>query len=182
MPRHRIFIAIGIPKTLQLKISEWRGNFSRKRSFPTLRWLSPENLHITLIPPWYEDERGLQKIKEHLEKFTFRGPFKISFHKISYGPDPKRPRLIWLEGRTPKQIVELKTELEKILSQKSEARPFKVHLTIARFRSEAFSSFPIKKIGESISWSEQVKSFLIMESHLSPSGAQYSKFLEIPIL
>ena len=50
---------------------------------------------------------------------------------------------------------------------------FIMHVTIARFRQEEFSSFPIKKIDDKVSWQERIGSFVLMESHLSREGADY---------
>lgn len=170
----RIFVAIGASKELQRKIEAWRENFS----LGGLRWLEGKNLHLTLIPPWYENETGVRKTIELLKTLEPPEPFEARFGKITFGPDPKRPRLIWLEGQAPREIADLKAKLEKILAKPPEVRPFKLHLTIARFRPENFSSFSVKKLDEKISWTEKINSVLLMESRLSPQGADYEIFFE----
>lgn len=170
----RIFIAIGASEELQRKIKTWR----EKSSLKGPRWLEGKNLHITLIPPWYEDEAGLERIKKLLLDFEMPKSFEAHFQKITYGPDLKRPRLIWLEGEAPRELVELKNNLEKILDKRPEKRPLKLHLTIARFRPENFSSFSIKKLDEKINWREKISSVVLMESKLSSAGADYEIIFE----
>lgn len=166
--KKRIFIALTISKELQGKILKWE---RRYRKLPA-RWLNGKNLHITLIPPWYEED--VERVKKSLRHIRNKvQPFKIEFQKVSYGPDPRRPHLIWAEGKTPKKLLVLKRELERILRKKSEKRPFRLHLTLARFRPEDFRGFPIKKIDEKVLWKDAIDAVVLMESHLSRSGADY---------
>lgn len=170
---HRIFVAIPISPKLQKTVLNWQENYHQLH----LRWLSGKNLHITLIPPWYEKNPAsiiakLQSIKNKIS------PFKVEFTKITFGPNPQRPRLIWASGQTLAQLVELQKELQKILHEAGlkillENRSFLLHLTLARFREEDFHNFPIKTLNENISWQEKISSIVLMQSHLSQSGADY---------
>lgn len=164
----RVFVSIPISSALQNGISTWREKY---RDLP-VRWLSGKNLHITLIPPWYEQDPDavIQKLK-----ITTIGcaPFDIEFKEVTYGPDPRVPRLIWAEGQAPQDIHRLKAQIEKILGRLPEKRQFKLHLTLARFRPENFAKFPEKNLNETVSWQEKIDSFTLMESHLSPAGADY---------
>ncbi|MFC1595071.1 RNA 2',3'-cyclic phosphodiesterase [Patescibacteria group bacterium] len=166
----RIFIAISISEGLQNKILEWGKSYE---NLP-VRWLKGKNLHITLIPPWYCEEEKIQDIEKIIDEVLKKiSSFEIVFRKISYGPNLRQPRLIWIEAEPQKIASNLKTELEKSLGKKAEHRPWLVHMTLARFRPETFSSFPIKKLDEIINWEEKVESAVIMESMLSPTGADY---------
>lgn len=171
LPKKRLFVAIPISENLKKEII----NFQRKFSKLNVRWLYGKNLHITLIPPWYEEnveniKTALKKIKESKNKIV---SIKLLFEKVAFGPDPRAPRLIWAEGQTPQSIIILKKELEQILLKEPENRPFRLHMTLARFRQEDFPKFPIKELNEKISWEEDVASIVLMESHLSPRGADY---------
>jgi len=171
--KRRIFVAILISPKLQKEIITWENQWqSASRKMP-VRWLAEKNLHLTLIPPWYEDD--IDQITKILKTFSGKTvPYEIKFDKVTFGPDPSIPRLIWAEGKTPPEIINLKSQLEKILLKQPEKRPFLLHLTLARFRPEMFSIFPIKKLDESVSWNDNINSFALMESHLSPKGAEYS--------
>ena len=136
-----------------------------------VRWLAGKNLHITLIPPWYSD--NVEAVIKKLKKIKCP-PFDINFSKVAYGPDPKRPRLIWAEGIASEEVACLKDGLEKMFPEyKSTYKKWLVHMTIARFRQEEFPSFSIKKIDEKVSWQDRIESFVLMESHLSREGADY---------
>jgi 2'-5' RNA ligase len=106
----------------------------------------------------------------------------LEFNKVSYGPNPKRPRLIWAKGKAPEKIIYLKNELEKIFPEyKSDYKDWLMHITIARFDPEIFYSFPIKVLDEKVVWRDRAGSFVLMESHLSRSGADYEVLEEFKL-
>lgn len=181
----RIFVAIKISEKLQNQIADWRIDFLGKNpgAFFDLRWLENKNLHITLIPPWYEDERNIEKATSDMRQATRQiRSFDIEFNKVTYGPEPRRPRLIWAEGNAPHELLQLKDALEKMFPKhKSEYREWITHLTLARFRQGDFHYFSLKKLDEKISWREKVKSVVLMESRLSPAGANYETIAEAPL-
>lgn len=169
--KRRIFLAVKISEPLQEEILEFENDF---RKLP-VRWLAGKNLHVTLVPPWYEEdiESAVSKIKN-----TRTNPFYIEFSKVVYGPNPRSPRLVWAEGKAPAELIELEKLLENALGQKPENRPFLLHLTLARFRPEDFSRFLRKWLDENVDWKEEVKNFVLMESHLSRDGANYEVLRE----
>ncbi|MDP2630697.1 MAG: RNA 2',3'-cyclic phosphodiesterase [Candidatus Uhrbacteria bacterium] len=166
--KRRIFVAIPISDELQQEIERWEQSFQK---FPA-RWLLGKNLHITLVPPWYEEDidgviKKLSSIEMAHDRFVF------DFFRVAYGPSVREPRLIWAEGETPSQLLALKENIERALNIEPEHRPFKLHLTLARFRPETFSLFPTKKLDEHVAWHQICDSFVLMESHLSRAGADY---------
>ncbi|MBM3257269.1 MAG: RNA 2',3'-cyclic phosphodiesterase [Candidatus Liptonbacteria bacterium] len=170
----RIFVALKISPKLQQCVAEWA---ARHYNFP-VRWLAGKNLHITLIPPWHATDENIESTKEILENITrSSSPFPLLFHTLSFGPDPRRPRLIWAEGNAPRELLLLKSHLDIALGP-AEKRPFRLHLTLARFREEEFAHFPIKSLHEQVNWNELANSLVLMESHLSPHGADYEILAE----
>jgi 2'-5' RNA ligase len=145
-----------------------------------VRWIKPENLHLTLLPPWYTSEA--EKLIPRLSQADLKVlPFALSFQKVTFGPTSHRPRLIWAEGERNENLAELKTALEKALKRPTEKRDFLPHLTLARFHSQDFPRFPVKKLEENVSWILEVNSFRLMESHLKRSGAEYQVLAKIPL-
>lgn len=173
--KKRVFIAVCLSEPLQKEILEWERGL---RHLP-VRWLVGKNLHITLVPLWYAEEKELEEIKSVLRGVGGEiKPFEFGFAKVAFGPVSRTPRLIWAEGAVPDELLRLKERLELALRKKGEKRPFLLHLTLARFRPEDFGGFAIKTLDEKVDWKEKADSFVLMESHLSPSGADYKVLSE----
>ncbi len=168
-------MSLPVSETLQGEIENWRAKYERL----SVRWLAGKNLHITLVPPWCE--RDAENVKEICRRVKEKA-FDVLFEKVEFGPDPRRPRLIWAEGKVPNELIALKSGVEKALGKEPEKRPFRLHLTVARFRPETFSSFPIKKLNEEVFWRDRVDSFALMEAHLSREGADYEVLEEFPLV
>ena len=164
----RIFVALEISEKFQQEISAWENN----RQHLPARWIAPKNLHITLLPPWEENNIDLIKNKLKDIKMEFDS-IDLGFNSISYGPNPREPRLIWASGQAPNNIILLKKKIEESLYIKSEPRKFLLHLTLARFNQYDFKNFKVKEINERVDWNDVIKSFVIMESRLLPGGADY---------
>lgn len=163
----RVFIGIKANEELQEKIIKWQ---EKHRNLP-VRFIKQENLHLTLVPPWYE--RKINHLVKSLKSFKSQSSgFKIYFNKILYAPHPQ-PRLIWTEGDTPQALIKLRNALVKYLGKKKEKRQFRSHLTIARFKPEIFNSIKEYAIERQIDWSMNSCEITLFESKLSPSGANY---------
>lgn len=163
----RVFVGIKI-KELQQEAAVFKSKFNQL----PVRWIADEDLHITLIAPWEATDEEIEKIKDKLSNTNFVRPFEASFKKITYGPDLREPRLIWAEGEASKGIIELSKKIGESLGRQDN-RPFLLHLTLARFRPEKFSVFPIKNLNEEINWKERIEGFDLIESILLPEGVRY---------
>lgn len=174
----RIFAAIPISPFLQDIISSWQ------KDWPTLpvRWLKGKNLHVTVVPPWEENniESAITSLRQ-LAGFLDE-PLQLDFRRVTFGPNPREPRLIWATGESPSEIPKLLKDLAQALGQPLPDREFRLHLTLARFRSEQFTSFRIKKLDEPVNWLEKASSLVLMESHLLPQGAEYKVLAEVQLV
>lgn len=186
--KHRVFVALPISRELQNEILEWEKKFKSL----AVRWLEGKNLHITLVPPFYADEEEVEKLKNILEKITGFGAFPIEFSRVTFGPEARRPRLIWAEGETSQELLNLRERTIEVLRStdpklqmhanlRREKRPLKLHLTLARFRPESFSSFGIQTLNEKVEWVEKVQKIALFESTLSRDGASYQIISSRPL-
>ncbi len=166
----RVFIAIVAPPEIQKAVLNWQRRQSIK-----VRWLRPEDLHITLVPPFDVDEKGLLETKARCRSLESGAkPFIIGFNNISFGPDKREPRLIWASGETPAELSELEQRLAEKFGLPADRRKFKLHLTIARFKPEDYRAFPVKELNEIVDWQMPVCGFSLISSKLTPAGAVYA--------
>ncbi len=184
--KRRIFIALDLSPALKQQVAEaitqWR--------FLPIRWLPPENWHITLVPPVYLDDPILETLITTLRRS--RGcwePFALRFSRVLLAPPGVPARMIWLEGEMPSELPKLKKKLEKLRASqpdlpplKSESRPLHLHVTLARFEPGELRELEAKTrvLGE-VDFSFEVHEVAVMESHLKPGGAVYETIARFPI-
>jgi 2'-5' RNA ligase len=171
----RIFIAIPLSSELEQIVTDWQ---AKHASLP-VRWVKGENLHFTVVPPWEVDD--VQPIIDKLNTLSLDFfPFTIQLHQIRLGPERFHPSLIWAEGQTPQKLFDLKSTIEHALRLTSAAQSLRLHITLARFKTEDFARFPNKELTEHIQWRQIVNSFVVMESHRLAEGADYEVLAKIP--
>lgn len=163
-----MFVGIPIEEKLAKQILNWVD--IKLEGFP-IRKISKDNLHVTLIPPWYEE--NINKVIEKLELPKIKA-FHFQFDSVSFGPNPRNPRLVWATGEFPQEISELTKILSKSLQKIPERRDYLLHLTIARFKPRDFGRFKIKNLDEKVMWRQKVDRICLYESKLQRGGAVYT--------
>src|SRR5438067_503805 len=112
----RVFVGIQISDEIKREIIDWQKVHSE---FP-VRWIEGKNLHVTLVPPWYEEDIG--SIIEKLKSIQ-TSRFEIQFEKIFFGP-PREPRMIWVSGKVIQELLNLQKNLYSVLRKTPEKREF----------------------------------------------------------
>lgn len=196
MKPHRVFIAINLPDEAKNKLLEYKNKWTELPA----RWTTPENLHITLAFLGNTSDQELAEVCKLLQETGKRHtPFSIDINKITYGPDARRPKMIWAIGEKSNELTALQKDVEKTLGQGSDpstsldsardkslraGKKFSPHLTLARlktFELQRMEVEEIPQINEEISLSFPVNSIEVMESQLKRSGAQYTVCQSIPL-
>ena len=177
----RTFIAFKFPKKLiaALKIvQDSLISYGLK-----MRWVRPENTHLTLKFLGTVDPTDLGAITGVLSETAgnYR-PFTYSAKGLGAFPGINRPRVVWvgLSGEIAR-IAEFQKQLDQglsVLGYPKESRPFRGHLTIGRIKGKidskalfdavrTFSTFPSEPaIADRVIW---------FKSDLRPSGAVYTE-------
>jgi 2'-5' RNA ligase len=197
--KHRIFIAINLPKEIKevliqkIKKIEESFNFYKEEfsSSSPIRWVKPENLHITLAFLGYVKDGDLPKIIEIVKEISKKhSPFSVKFLKISYSePKHKIPRMIWVVCEKNKELFNLQEDLKKSLlsfgiTDLETERDFLPHITLARIKKWEFRKIDpeeVPDVNEPLNLSFEVKSIEIMESHLKREGAEYTVLESYPL-
>lgn len=85
---HRLFIAIKISEETKKEILSLQREYSDLfRRSTNGRWLYGHNLHITLIPPWYEDDT--EKVKSVLKTLENKNIIN-SFDAVTFNSHSRR--------------------------------------------------------------------------------------------
>lgn len=169
----RIFIGIKSSPAFQAEAEKWRGGLA---ALP-VRWIPPENLHLTLVPPWQEADvdASIMRVRQAMRGLT---PFDLLFTRVLYGPTREEPRLIWAEAEPSEALSECKRRLDAAFGT-GESREHRPHVTLARFKSEDFHTFPTKDLDEKVNWLERVEALTFFSSR--PDGSGYDVLAQEPL-
>lgn len=182
----RTFISINLDESLKKEINNLLMDI--KKHDLAVKWVPPENLHITLKFLGHIPEDKIEKVKERLSDLTSRfNPFILRFRGIGFFPDRKRPRVIWVDISDTDTLRDLQEMIEERLTEigfEREDRGFSPHLTIGRIKSlgdrERLTGL-IDTIKDREFGSIKVDRVSLMRSDLRPGGAKYSVIAEFPL-
>ncbi len=181
----RCFIAIDVPETIKKSIADM--TFSLKQTGADVKWVAPENTHITLQFMGDTQESLIPAIKGDLDKILAHyTPFYIKITEISCFPSGKRPRVIWIEMEESQTLINLKKDIEDEMAKfgyQKEDRIFTPHITIGRIKSYKNISELLKRIDGAKTMrfpAFKANNITLMKSDLQPSGAKYYCLTEIP--
>lgn len=168
----RVFVGIKAPDKIQNQIIDWQ---EKHKDLP-VRFIERRNLHLTLVPPWYEN--NIKKLVKNLQKFSFPARFEVSFNEISIGP-LSRPRLIWATGPKHQGLAKMQNEIAKFLKVPKQ-RYSSPHITIARFKKH--DTLLIPEVNEAIEFKFEFSEITLFESKLSPLGTNYFPLEHLKLL
>jgi len=173
----RIFVAVALVPALREAIGGMPSRLNSAGS--SLRWVSPDNLHLTLKFLGETAEVRVPKIAGAVREVAERtARFEITLAGMGAFPSPRRPQVVWVGvGDGADHLVALAQDLDTALHRLKfprEHRPFQPHLTVARVRRAGPApdlSGPLDGLGGLILGTQTVDTLHVMESTLNPSGA-----------
>lgn len=134
----RAFIAVELPKTTRDSLRHIQEEL--KASGADVKWVKPENIHLTLKFLGEIDPDQLAKINLILDAVSKeKKSFSIRLSSLGAFPKMDYPRVIWAgidrgEGQTQELAKALEAKIEKLGIPKEE-RAFSSHITIGRIKS-----------------------------------------------
>ena len=190
----RLFVAASLPAAVLSALDELQK--SLRDRLGRIKWLRAEGIHLTLRFLGDVPSDRLVPLQEALRSALTRpgGPFELALSGIGVFPDWRRPRVLWVSlvdvASRPGGLASL-NDLQKRVERgvveagfQPETRPFRPHLTLARFGREgkpgglddvltgtdipADTGFAVDRIG-------------LIRSFLGPSGARYQTLEEYPL-
>jgi RNA 2',3'-cyclic 3'-phosphodiesterase len=190
MEQLRSFIAIEMPPEVRKSLSRLQQDL--KAGGQQVKWVEPENLHLTLQFLGNINAAKVGDIASAIEKAgTGIRPFRIEVGGLGVFPDIRRINVIW---------VGLAGELEKLdklqkniganltpLGFPPETRPFTPHLTIGRVRDfarpedRAALGRIIAQTDYNVKYKIDATAVNLMKSQLTREGPIYSKLVTITL-
>jgi 2'-5' RNA ligase len=162
----RVFVALKIAPDIADELAQMVRGLERF----SVSLVAPADIHLTLVPPWNEGSipDAVEKLRRVTDSF---GDFTLEFQHVGYGPEPRRPRLLWAECAAGPDIAELRANLLLAFGQ-TDDRPFRPHVTLARLRGNGASIARRHPIDQDFVLTQRVDSVELMQSP-SPGGSGY---------
>src|SRR4051812_23168447 len=136
MSRVRTFIAVAIDKTIRDRVVTLQETLGRAGA--DVKWVEPENLHVTLLFLGEVEDRTLPVVcRSVAEVAAGLPPFEMTVEGAGCFPSARRPKTLWVgvgDGR--QELVALHDALEPPLLDlgcyRREERHYTPHLTLGR--------------------------------------------------
>jgi 2'-5' RNA ligase len=189
--KHRVFVAVKAPPEWSEALLKVQENLREQFQGTKVKWVSPEQFHITLRFFGYmtseelEPARGLLLLAcGGVSSFTLR------YTGLGCFPRASAPRVLWAgvedQVGTVTRLQKKMNELTRDIGQAPEDRDFHPHLTLGRI-----TEFPAKfrekwvhalnELQPNLRKDWVVQELLLMESQLGPSGAKHSLIAALPL-
>ena len=183
MKRLRTFIALDLDKPVRDKVITLQESLARAGS--EVKWVEPENLHVTLLFLGEVDSRDVPAVCRAVgECCQQHAPFTMSVEHVGCFGNPRRPRTIWIGvGTGMQEAVALHDALEETLLDlgcyRREDRQFTPHVTLGRVKRDEGGSLDALAtlLAKKSDWQAgevRVREVLVMSSELTPQGPVYS--------
>ncbi|UCH33317.1 MAG: RNA 2',3'-cyclic phosphodiesterase [Armatimonadota bacterium] len=176
----RAFVAVNLDGNLRQAIGEAQG--SLRRTGGDVKWVRPDNMHLTLkFLGWVDDARLAPIVEAVRPAVEAEAPFRLRIEGTGGFPSATAPRVIWVgvkEGA--EELARLAERVEAALEPLGfdrEARGFSPHVTVGRCRSAGGRdglAAEIRAMRERPFGEMEVRRVELMRSDLRPTGPIYT--------
>lgn len=168
----RLFFALALPKELKDRLASFQQQV--KRLSPPASWPDPGSLHLTLAFLGEQSDACVPSLMGVARRSASTcQAFTLKTGALGGFPSDRRARILWLGMEEEPSLEALCTLLRQGLKQGGFAfdeKPFRAHLTLARFRSGA----DIGALGRAPEPCRfDVRELVLFQSVMTPAGARY---------
>ena len=193
----RLFVALEIPPDVSANLAGFLKDMnalSEQFGQKWMRWVRPENLHVTLKFIGEVSDAKLDGIRAALATVRGEGPFDICIRGMGFFPNEERATVLWTGLDAAENLASLASTIDDAMATQGvrrENRAFLPHLTLARFAPPGIQGSSgiekkllaaIKQNGEREFGSFVAREFHLLESKLKPSGAEYTTLHSFPFV
>ena len=185
----RLFVALEIPERVRENLSAIRNNFSPED--PKVRWVPPQNFHVTLKFIGSVPTEKLEPIIQALHRVSFAERIQLRIRGVGWLINAKMAVILFALVEDSKPLTALATAIDQQLQHLGftpENRTFRPHLTLVRAGRDLPASFQtaLRELAEQHKQydfgSVTPEGFHLMESKTLPAGPIYSKMQSFPLV
>ncbi len=177
----RTFIAVPLEEGVRAKIVGLQEELAQTGT--DVKWVEPENLHVTLLFLGEVDLRDSVDICRAIHRVTATlPPFAMTVSGVGCFPNLRRPRTLWVgvaEGN--QELVRLHDLIENQLLQlggyRREERGYTPHITLGRIKTDDVTAELRTGLKDRADWPggrQTVREVHVMTSELRPTGPTYT--------
>ena len=187
----RSFVAVELPAEIQNAIARSLASLQKTLPKPLVRWVAPQNVHLTLKFLGDVSPANLDRMANALRiEAEGHGTFSISVGGLGAFPSSRRARVIWIGLQAPPSLLALQRGVEAAsasLGYATENRPFSPHLTVGRV-GQNVTVTDLQKIRTALEGTKvgnlgtvNVDAIHIFKSDLRPGGSVYTHLYTLPM-
>lgn len=175
----RLFVGIGLPEDIRARLAGLCGGV------PGARWVSPENLHLTLRFIGEVPKGEMEDIHHALAAVRTRS-FDMALSGVGHFDTGDQVRMLWARVEKSQELNALKSRIESALVRiglEPEERRFMPHITLCRLRDT-----PLSRVSSFLAHNNMfragpvpVESFSLFSSFRKAEGAIYREEAEYPL-
>jgi len=177
----RLFIAIDLDDAARQSIASLQTRLKAALSVRSgLKWIRPEQMHLTLAFLGEVDEGLARSVIEAIGQPVQAERFPIVFGGLGLFPPAGAPRVLWLGlAAGARDVVGVQRQIAARVTRlgiRLERRPFQPHLTLARWRTSRRSD---RQCLATADWAHdvariEVHDVSLIHSRLTPTGRAYT--------
>ncbi len=181
MSRLRTFIAVDPGQAIRARLLALQEALARTGS--SMKWVEPENLHVTLLFLGEVDDREVPDVcRAVMDRCAGIDAFTMTVAGVGCFGSPRRPRIVWAgltEGGPEMAALHdaLEPPLLELRCYRREDRPFTSHITLGRVKGERADDRLAAALPRYAEWhggTVEVREVLVMSSELRAAGPLYT--------
>lgn len=175
----RLFVALTLPESHKQRL------LSLCHGVRDARWITEENLHLTLRFVGEVEEPMVEEIGAALQTIHAES-FPLTLDGVGHFKTGRRIRSLWAGVAANAPLAALQTSVDGALRRAGlppDGRRFAPHITLARLKGGTPERVGPWLENHSLFWAEPfiVDRFVLFESHLSHTGSIYSPISTFPL-
>ncbi|ATW24228.1 2'-5' RNA ligase [Candidatus Formimonas warabiya] len=173
----RTFIALELNSPVRDQLAQISAPFLGKNR--EIKWVAPENLHLTLKFLGEITANQCEGIKNALKEICAKHhPFSLTFQGLGAFPHFRSPKIIWAGVNDSAPLLGLVKDISSLIKA-GDGKDFRPHITLARIKENSPRLLDvIKDLEEKRSHlfgTVKIEGISFMESVLRPAGPIYQK-------
>lgn len=181
----RLFVAIETNAKVVTNLTEL---VRRLRPVAPIRWLNPQNMHVTLkyVGDW--PHHKVDAIVRALSEVEISSPLNVPLAGLGFFPNASRPKVFWVGAESTPPLRQLASGVDSQLQQLGvapEVRPYQPHIVLGRVLDDepldqlysVVDDLPSRDFG-TISPTR----FVLFESSLTAAGPVQRTIAEFPLV